>query len=70
MDGAGRKLATFDIPKRLPSAKEFDLPHDRIVWGDWGDYYAWRYADLGDDGPRILIWSRKDLWIFDAAPAE
>jgi hypothetical protein len=63
MDGAGRPLAEFDIPIRLPQYTDFDLPHDRKVWGDWGDYYDSAIIDLDGSGPKILVWSRKDLWI-------
>jgi len=42
------------------------LPHDRPVAGDWGDYYSYRSLDVPGVGPRILIWTRKDLWVFKA----
>lgn len=66
MDGNRRIIATFDIPRRLPSRKDFDLPHSYQWRGDWGDYYEYRYVDLDGSGQRIVISSRKDLWIFDA----
>lgn len=63
LDGAGTVLAQFDIPHRLPRCTDYMLPHDGVYWGDWGDYYGSRCINLGD-GPRLLIWSRRDLWIF------
>ena len=64
MDGAGNKIAGFDIAPRLLSIEEFKVPHDHVVWGDWGDYYSFKCLALDDAGERILIWSRRDLWIF------
>ena len=69
MDGADTRLAEFDIPPRLAQHTDFDLPHDRKVWGDWGDYYDSAVVDLDGSGPKVLIWTRRDLWIFEAAVA-
>jgi hypothetical protein len=66
MDGAGAILARFDIPPQLPGIRDVSMPHGGICWGDWGDYYSSRCVDLDGNGTRILIWSRRDLWIFMA----
>lgn len=65
MDGNRKVLATFDIPKRLPSRNDFDLPHTNKWRGDWGDYYVHKCVSLDDTGPCIVVSSRTDLWIFD-----
>lgn len=64
LDGAGAIIARFEIPPRLPSIRDCAMPHDMICWGDWGDCYGSRCVDLDGSGPRIIIWSRRDLWIF------
>lgn len=64
LDGNGAILARFDIPPRLPSIRDVAVPHGGICWGDWGDYYGSRCADLDGRGQRIIVWSRRDLWIF------
>ena len=66
MDGSRRVLATFDISRRLPSYKDYALPQGHLWRGDWGDYYnlACRKLDGADDS--IIIWSRTDLWVFEA----
>lgn len=64
MDGNRRILATFDIPPRLPSYKDFALPHATLWRGDWGDYYVYQLVDLDGTGPQLVIASRRDLWVF------
>lgn len=64
MDGAGTLLAQFPIPPRLPRFCDYALPHSRPVWGDWGDYYGMRCVNLDGRGARLVIWSRRDLWVF------
>jgi hypothetical protein len=64
MDGLGRVMAVFDIPPQLPQIKEFKMPQDNLWYGDWGDYYNRSVKDLPGIGPCILIWSRRDLWVF------
>jgi hypothetical protein len=64
MDGAGTLLAEFDIPRTLAQYKEFALPHTGPVWGDWGDYYGNYCEDLDGSGPRLIISTRRDLWVF------
>jgi hypothetical protein len=64
MDGAGRVIAVFDIPPQLPQITEFQMPQDNLWYGDWGDYYNRSVKDLPGIGPCILIWSRRDLWVF------
>lgn len=64
MDGKGVTLAEFDIPPRVPSIDRTRAPHDHIAWGDWGDYYSQKYVHLAGLGRRILIWTRRDLWLF------
>jgi hypothetical protein len=43
---------------------DFKLPHANLWFGDWGDYYNRTVMELPGIGPAILIWSRKDLWVF------
>ena len=64
MDGEGRVIALFDIPSNLPQVTDFKLPHANLWFGDWGDYYNRTVMELPGIGPAILIWSRKDLWVF------
>lgn len=64
MDGTGRVIAVFDIPANLPQVADFTLPHDNRWFGDWGDCYSRTVMELPGIGPSILIWSRRDLWIF------
>jgi hypothetical protein len=64
MDGEGRVIAVFDIPSDLPQVMDFKLPHANLWFGDWGDYYNRTVMELPGIGPAILIWSRKDLWVF------
>lgn len=64
MDGRGRVIAVFDIPADLPQVTDFKLPHANPWFGDWGDYYNRTVVDLPGIGPSILIWSRRDLWVF------
>lgn len=64
MDGQRRVLARFDITRRLPSRKDFALPQSHLWRGDWGDYYVHQFVDLDGAGPRIVISSRTDLWVF------
>lgn len=64
MDGLGRPLASFDIPPKLPSRLDFKLSQERVIWGDWGDYYCHFVGELAGLGQCILIWSRQDLWVF------
>ena len=37
---------------------------DVVNIGDWGDYYNRTVMELPGIGPSILIWSRRDLWVF------
>jgi len=64
MDGAGRVIAVFDIPPHLPQITEFKMSQDNLWFGDWGDYYNRSVKDLPGIGTCILIWSRRDLWVF------
>jgi hypothetical protein len=64
MDGAGRVIAVFEIPPQLPQIKEFKMPQANLWYGDWGDYYNRSVKDIPGIGPCILIWSRRDLWVF------
>ena len=66
MDGRRNVLARFAIPPRLPSHQDFALPQSHLWRGDWGDYYVYRCVDLDGTGPRIVISSRTDLWIFNS----
>lgn len=64
MDGSGRKIAEFDIPRQVPAVEKKQMPHTGVVGGDWGDYYCHRVVNLEGKGQCILIWTRKDLWVF------
>lgn len=64
MDAGRNVLAQFDLPRRLPSHKDFALPQAHQWRGDWGDYYVYQVVDLDGTGPRLVISSRTDLWIF------
>ena len=55
----------FDIPTRLPQVTDFKMPQENLWWGDWGDYYCSRVAELQGLGTRIAIWTRRDLWLFE-----
>ncbi|MBI3986741.1 MAG: hypothetical protein HY343_07470 [Lentisphaerae bacterium] len=68
MDGMQQTLARFDIPQTLKKHTDFKLPHNRPCWGDWGDHYSSEVCDLDGSGAKIILWTRKDLWIFDAKP--
>lgn len=63
LDGAGNRIAEFDIPRRAPAVDRSQMPQSNVNFGDWGDYYAQEIIRT-NDGPRILIWTRADLWIF------
>ena len=65
MDGAGNRIVDFDIPLHLPLPEDFDLPHERIKPFDWGDHYSYDCLDFDGSGAKIVIWTRRDLWIFD-----
>lgn len=64
MDGNGETLALFDIPLHAPRAPRDRLPQAHLNVGDWGDYYSYRAVNVPGEGTRILIWTRRDLWIF------
>jgi rhamnogalacturonan endolyase len=64
LDGTGRVIAVFDIPKTLPQITEYKMPQENLWYGDWGDYYNRTVMEIPGIGPSILIWSRRDLWVF------
>lgn len=64
MDGRRNVLARFNLPQRLPSHKDYALPHEHQWRGDWGDYYVFQFVDLDGTGPRLVVSTRKDLWVF------
>ncbi|MBI3986490.1 MAG: hypothetical protein HY343_06200 [Lentisphaerae bacterium] len=65
MDGRRNVLARFALPQRLPSYKDYALPHDHKWRGDWGDYYVYQLVDLDGTGPRLVVSTRMDLWAFE-----
>ena len=66
MDGSGATIARFDIPLQAPTVDRERMPQSNVAFGDWGDYYSHRAIVVPGVGPRVLIWTRRDLWIFKA----
>lgn len=64
MDGTGRVIAVFDIPHKLPQITDYRMVQENLWYGDWGDYYNRTVMEIPGIGPSILIWSRRDLWVF------
>lgn len=64
MDGMGRVIAVFDIPQHLPQITDYKMSQENLWYGDWGDYYNRTVMDIPGIGTSILIWSRRDLWVF------
>jgi hypothetical protein len=66
LDGNGKQIAEFDLPRRLPSRQDFVLPHSGQEWGDWGDYYSCLCVALQQgEPPCVVVWTRRDLWVFE-----